>query len=447
MAGWRQSKFTRHHNLLVTAGVPPITFPITKGRGGSNTAGKGHGKRRSAGGAVLQGALGSISTTQSGPATINYDGAEAYDVGNWHTAGSSNFVVPSGVSYARVSYSLAANDRADTKINGSTTYGLPAGQNADEGSALGAPIPVTAADVLTLATTDVTGRSANDANWFSVEAFDPDYVGALLQQNSGSSISSTGTAVAWTSAVYDLASYFSGAAPTRITIPTTGYYRFTGQLGSIGVSGDMRCGFRLNGTAYPFGFGDNWTDDGSPVVRTLTAPVLLTAGDYVELYAHPQDAGTTTTTANVNYLSVEKANDTYQRALVYLTATETIAASATWTTIAWDAESYDTASIWNAGSPAVLTIPAGVTQMRAGFGLRKLTGVGYTRGRILLDGATFAGMAVAGVDGASSQGGLCASTAWVEVTAGQQVTCQAMSETGPADFPADNRTFFFIECR
>ena len=57
------------------------------------------------------------------------------------------------------------------------------------------------------------------------------------------------------------------------------------------------------------------------------------------------------------------ANVSARGALVYRTSDQSIP-NATQTTLSWQAETYDTSAIWDAGSPTRLTVPSGVTKVK-----------------------------------------------------------------------------------
>jgi hypothetical protein len=69
------------------------------------------------------------------------------------------------------------------------------------------------------------------------------------------------------------------------------------------------------------------------------------------------DSGTNTTQRLIGSAT------SFRGALAYKTAAQSISNS-TWTTVTFDAEDYDTSSIYTSGSPTRMTVPTGVTRIR-----------------------------------------------------------------------------------
>lgn len=129
-------------------------------------------------------------------------------------------------------------------------------------------------------------RNGTDTGWDQVGGGGGGvaFSGAKVWQFSGSPQSipdNTNTEIIWDTVIWDTDSYWAGGNPTRLTVPVTGYYE-VGAIASWGDGGgvDERPLFiKKNGV-------DNMVITYWPPSRVgahISAPLLLTAGDYVEV--------------------------------------------------------------------------------------------------------------------------------------------------------------------
>ena len=129
--------------------------------------------------------------------------------------------------------------------------------------------------------------------------------GAKVYNNTQAALSlSSGTPAAFpfTHEVFDTNAYHDNSTNnTRLTVPTTGYYLFTGELqfaNPVGTSvSTFKAYLKLNNTTdYGFFYYERYPVDSS-ANRDYTIPLgaivlYLTAGDYVELYLAQQSGST-----------------------------------------------------------------------------------------------------------------------------------------------------------
>lgn len=117
----------------------------------------------------------------------------------------------------------------------------------------------------------------------------PSFGGARVTNNSGFAIpDAVDTAIEFVTTIYDTDAYFSGGDPTRLAVPADGYYEFSYDLGytSFAAAATIRSRMELNasgsvsGRSTVFYNGSTAVDIGA---NGSTGPVLLVAGDYVEV--------------------------------------------------------------------------------------------------------------------------------------------------------------------
>lgn len=107
-----------------------------------------------------------------------------------------------------------------------------------------------------------------------------------LQRNSNqTAATATATYVSFNNEVSNLWGVFSSGNPTRITIPTGqgGLWLFSIRMwANEALTGQVQFGVRKNGT--DFLFTDDRYMSGATLQNTMTFPVVLAAGDYLEFY-------------------------------------------------------------------------------------------------------------------------------------------------------------------
>jgi len=118
------------------------------------------------------------------------------------------------------------------------------------------------------------------------------------------------------------------------------------------------------------------------------------------------------------------------------------------TLIPWSTAAYDDATIFNAGQPTRLTVPAGFTRVRLSFGVTWEASVDQ-RTDLLKNGAAVTGAAYAYTPAGSVSSPVTAYgavSAMLAVTAGDYFEVQVhLVSTGPRDVDGGNLTWFAME--
>lgn len=161
-----------------------------------------------------------------------------------------------------------------------------------------APATLAGNVVYTLPTADGTSGQVLSTNasgvlsW--VTAGSAAFSGCRVYKASGQSIGTTLTVLTFDTESYDTDTYHDNTTNnSRITIPSTGYYRITG-LVTTGANAIARCAFRVDGTTQiaVVGVGNAGASTANGTV--LVTDYYLTSGQYVELLGA---FGTTQTTS------------------------------------------------------------------------------------------------------------------------------------------------------
>lgn len=110
--------------------------------------------------------------------------------------------------------------------------------------------------------------------------------GARTYKSAVQSIGTTLTAVIFDTESYDTNTYHDNTTNnTRLTVPSTGYYRITGLL-NTDANAVARVGIRLNGTTYIGSIAAGNAGASLDGGALITTEYNLTAGDYVELMGY-----------------------------------------------------------------------------------------------------------------------------------------------------------------
>jgi hypothetical protein len=134
------------------------------------------------------------------------------------------------------------------------------------------------------------------------------FSGAKVRLTSNESIGNiTGTQIPWDSEVYDDGAYWSGANPTRLTVPTTGKYHFEffARWAANGT-GQRFITFIINGDTADRVSGDNRPGvsvDSAETYHGISADISLSAGDYVEARVFQSSGGALNLLSTVPYTS------------------------------------------------------------------------------------------------------------------------------------------------
>lgn len=188
--------------------------------------------------------------------------------------------------------------------------------------------------------------------------------------------------------------------------------------------------------------------DAATALATLGAQEDLSGASLTSVTAAPDDKiliQDTDDSGNLKTVALSSVSLTNLGAAVQLSANESIANS-TNTNIPWDAEDYDTSSLWVIGSPTRFTIPSGWTKVLVSAGVAFAAD---TTGRRLMEiiknGADFQGMPSMNVSAANSGATNLSVSAVVTVSATDYLEVRVNQTSGGALNVLDNdRTFFTI---
>lgn len=183
-----------------------------------------------------------------------------------------------------------------------------------------------------------------------------------------------GVTLEWSTAVYnDAGVTVDGGDDSRIVIPADGYYQIYAQAvwtvnSGLALADGVRIEIRIGGTTTYPGIGANGSTGAftgiTPFCRSTQTPLLfLTAGQYFQVFTDfsglPSANVVTASGTARTHFTVRRVSSVVG-ALTYLTSDE---AGTSDTTFNWDAESYDSGSIWTSGATHVA--PSGPTKVSA----------------------------------------------------------------------------------
>jgi hypothetical protein len=409
---------------------------------------------------------GPIQSISSGvPAALDWD-TEAYDTTGWHSGSSARLTTPTnGASLVRVQSNLFYNQTgagievsAEHHKNGLNFRGMGKGDAlAASGSGkhlniITAPIAVNAGDYFDTTATIGTGSYsfANDEeNWFAVEKLDPTTKYALVYHNTTTALSAGATTqLAWNSEVADTSAFHDNVTNnSRLTVPATvTLVRLSGNAGGGSVAGRFILSMFKNGASARGLAAKSVDTTNEENANIVSAPLVVTTGDYFELNAASTNATTVPASEHV-WFAIEEVPSTIKRALVHKSAGTQTFTAATPGTVSWDAEVYDTDSMHdNATNNSRLTVPAGCTKARVSFSLVTSSATGTMQGWVFKNAASdFFGMPSFTCD---TVGGdrLSAMGAWVDVVPGDYFQVGFVSSAG-CTLGTDNETWFCLECQ
>lgn len=138
-------------------------------------------------------------------------------------------------------------------------------------------------------------RNGTDTGWVDVGASgsSPTFSGAQVIGNGTQSLTNnTDTAIDFDGTEdYDTDAYHDAGTPTRLTVPSTGYYAFGGSLEfAANTTGYRDIKIRVNGTSVKFRTKAPAAQSGGHPM-TISGQLALTAGDYIEFVAAQTSGG------------------------------------------------------------------------------------------------------------------------------------------------------------
>lgn len=122
--------------------------------------------------------------------------------------------------------------------------------------------------------------------------------GANVSRSTSQTIgNSATTAISFDTSVHDDGTFWNVSAPTKLVIPTTGWYLFTAHMKyNSNGTGKRVMDFRFNGTTFP-GASISWPGSGQDQDMALCLAYYMTAADYVEVTTFQNSGGDLDVTA------------------------------------------------------------------------------------------------------------------------------------------------------
>lgn len=176
--------------------------------------------------------------------------------------------------------------------------------------------------------------------------------------------------ISWPAAVLDELGAYSGAAPTRLTVPSgvthVVLYAIVAGRDTGTATQSMDIEIRLNGSSGVVGNARSafaQAESSTQTCRVAQTCILpVSAGDWFDCSVQVPVAGVSDILSAAAFptLFVMRSVASVAGAMTYLTSDETGLSGVTAAT--WDAESYDTGAIWSAGAPSNWVIPSGAAR-------------------------------------------------------------------------------------
>lgn len=211
---------------------------------------------------------------------------------------------------------------------------------------------------------------------------------------------STSTDIPWDAVSYDVGTWWSSGAPTRLTIPAgVTRIRMYANIRTDDNSFILTLAIIKNGSVWAE--GPMTREDRQRTEQNLSSgPINVVEGDYFEIQAassSAQNAIVSNTWFSIEAIETVAPSTTRRGALVHLTADKTAQNHSAGKTIDFDDETngYDTDNIHdNVTNPSRLTVPAGVTQVRltGSCALQAVTSADSARVQIKKNGAWAVGL-------------------------------------------------------
>lgn len=407
------------------------------------------------GGSVIGVLVNRSSTDSRSGGTFEWN-SEVYDDATWHdnTTNPSRLTVPSGVSLVRPVVCAEWDQAQVARIlkNAASYAGSPRFQAsaATETTCMtGAIVAVSPGDYFTLhgGIGSATNMVQSSYTWFQAEPISSSLKYALVTKSGNQAVaaSPTLTFLTFDTEVADTDAFHSTASNTsRMTVPSgvslvrlTGSAKFT----STAEFGELRV-HKNGATAVGTPTRDGSLASNTPSVSIVSPPLEVVPGDYFEL-ATSASAGTNAEASDHTWFQIEEVSASIKRCLAYSTTGPSLSAS-TWTTVALDAEVYDTDAIHSTSSnTSRMVVPAGCSRARLTFSSRGASATGDYYGRVIKNGSPADGLPF---DGGNLTGSefLNAMGAWVSVTPGDYFELQVFS-TAVRTVSA-NETWLCLEC-
>lgn len=209
--------------------------------------------------------------------------------------------------------------------------------------------------------TSVWQNSGGSLNVDSAEhaiATNTAWLGAAVRRDTAQTIGNNSeTALSFSAEDHDGEGYWVIGSPTRLTIPTTGWYIVYGTAAyDSNITGHRRLRILINNTTEHLlnQMGANVTGGGNVYLGGARA-LYLTAGDFVELFTHQTSGGNLNVFAFGARAGIIRTVSA-QGVDVQRTSNQAISLN-TETTITFEQENRDDNGFWAGGSPTRITAP------------------------------------------------------------------------------------------
>lgn len=203
------------------------------------------------------------------------------------------------------------------------------------------------------------------------------FKGALVKLTADESIAtSTDVLIPWDAATYDTSSFFAGASPTKLTVPSgVSRVKLSGVIAWSATSSQnkrqaliLKNGGSFSGYGQNIRIGPGSTASDSQRQGIVSAVVDVVAGDFFEIQVRQTSSGSRNV-ETPSWFAIEVvegiAPSTKPRGALVNQATSFNLSNSTATTVSWDNEVYDTDEIHdNVTNNSRLTVPSGVTHVR-----------------------------------------------------------------------------------
>ena len=257
--------------------------------------------------------------------------------------------------------------------------------STDRINAVSAPVVAATGDVF--ATSGTLG--ASPLAWRQVEVMAGGFKGALVNRiASGFAIGTVATAIEWNNEVDDTSGYHDTAVnPSRLTVPpgSTGLVRLSVGLKVDASGGQLYVELRRNGV-YVNGLCFK-ADVQASALTAVSPPIVVTAGDYFEVYASTTAAATLLVDGN-SWFAIEELPSDLKYAIGRVTANQSIPSGTVYTGgINMGEEVADTGD-WFTPGDDFFTVPAAIPKLRFGFSAQMNQGSGSMYASMGKNGAT-----------------------------------------------------------
>lgn len=384
--------------------------------------------------------------------------AESYDDAGYHdnTTNNSRLTVPSGVTRGRVvgGASVGATGSARLRKNGGAYLGaahmFTVTSGVELNSVTGAIVSVTAGDYFELENGNGNDNFDPDQTWLSFEPFDAAVKSALVNKSANQAYSASATVIQdFGAEQYDSGAFHDNSTNnSRLTVPSgVTLVRLSTSIAVTNTSGAGQVVLNLRKNAASVRgmfFNDLETNTTTRWVSGVSAPLVVTTGDYFDVALFNSQAGNSLNN-DLTWFQIEELPSGHEYALVYKTANQ-ILTSSVQNILTWDAEEVDTSGIHdNATNNSRMTVPSGKTRARLSFNLKTGSSAVQFDATVIKNGSTVVpGLPAQGTDTGGTDN-LNGFGAWIDVTPGDYFELRVLPSGAGTSITAIEETWFCME--